>query len=207
MATGERLQVVTAKDLLQRPMTRRTLLVGLATAGALAGCDGGEPQPKPSLVETSAGSLKQENRLVLGIERTVLVDKALEKKPEDGFETVVFFYNSAYEGGSIDVALSLPANPQSLLRVVSEEKSPRPGYLVDQISTVEDALKDSNPAIKHPVIQLASGDQEVVFLATGNTVADTQRMRAYALTSMGGGSLEGSFNGHATIAHPLQLRD
>jgi hypothetical protein len=48
MASGERLQVVTAKDLLPRPMTRRTLLVGgLAAAVSLAGCGGGEPQPGP----------------------------------------------------------------------------------------------------------------------------------------------------------------
>lgn len=166
-----------------RPIARRQLLTW-AGLGALAlvieacGKDKSAPAPIPertgvSLPKSTAEAVPFREAYPLFKTGDKLVDKKLLENGDRQIQSVDFWFDPNYSGGSLWLQICLEGNGK--YRVLSHEVAPRPGWLVDKSFAFS-----GNCNIKYPVIQLAVGEVEDVYLGVGQTEETTyQNMRVY----------------------------
>lgn len=197
-------------------LTRRQLIKGAVLSGAglaaalVVGC-GGEKN-KSSKPSTTGNTVAARTatpeatgiRIVSGYplsESAGQLTDAMVNSDNDSIKSLSFTFNSQYANGSIETRICFTGD--EFYTIFSQEQKPRPGTLV-AVSYLHTAKCDT----KYPVIELALGDVERVYIGTGSTPDKTYtNMRVYEFIKTTQG-LSGKFIGLETIdPKTLKLRD
>lgn len=183
---------------------RRKFLYLLTIGGSgslLAACT----QPVPPTVvpkEAPPRAIPTPDPNLLRAVGDTLEDQTLGIQGDRGLKRVIFRFDPAYAKGSLAMEVCFEGNGK--FRVMSKELNPRPGWLVDKVYDYA-----SNCLTKHPVIELAFGDIEEVYLGIGGSEPQTyQDMRVYEIVRDRRLGLDGRFLGLRTVdPKTIQLRD
>lgn len=135
---------------------------------------------------------------------TVWNDPDLPNRPDRGLTSLMLRFDPQHDPAG-SVRMEVCFNKPGDFRVVSEEVSPRPGVLVDEVFKHE---AKCYPDL-WPVSPIDVGDVEKVYIGVGDTPEDLSKVREYGVERTGAQTLEIEPRSLQSIGGPgtLNMRD